>query len=87
MQHTELTGDVFEIHDPEAKDHIYFLLKDQSHEFTIALSDILECLKFAEMKGEVPELPNGWWSQVDGQYPNCLNIYRDVPDEDENEEV
>ena len=43
MEKVELTGDVFEIHDPEEKDSIYILLKDKIHEFTIGLSDILEC--------------------------------------------
>ena len=84
MEKVELTGDVFEIHDPEEKDSIYFLLKDKIHEFTIGLSDILECLKFAEEKGEVPELPEDWWSKVEYYYPE-LREPVDVPDEEDEE--
>lgn len=82
MEKTELTGDVFKINDPEAKDHIYFLLKDTSHTFTIGLSDILECLKFAEEKGEVPELSEEWWYMLYGMYPQ-LSVHREIEKNDE----
>ena len=82
MEKAGLTGDVFEIHDPEEKDSIYFLLKDRSHEFTIGLSDVLECLKFAEVKGEVPELPEEWWYMLYGMYPQ-LSVHREIAKNDE----
>lgn len=80
-QRAELTGDVFEPMDGEGKDSILFLLKDSFHSFTIGLSDILECLKFAEEKGEVPELPADWWSKVQDYYPE-LREPVEVPEEE-----
>ena len=80
----ELTGDVYEPMDGEGRDSILFLLKDCSHSFTIGLSDVLECLKFAEEKGEVPELPEDWRSKVEYYYPE-LREPVDVPDEEDEE--
>lgn len=85
MNHAVLTGDVFEIPDPEAKDFLYFLLQDKSHQFTISLSDILVCLKFAEEKGAVPDLPADWWNRLEELYP-VLVEYLEVPEE-ENEKI
>lgn len=69
MKEAKLTGDAFEITDPELKDALYFLLQDSVHQFTIGLSDVLSCLKFAEEKGEIPELPQSWWIQISDLYP------------------
>lgn len=79
-----LTGDVYEPMDGEERDSILFLLKDNSHSFTIGLSDVLECLKFAEEKGEVPELPEDWWNKVECYYPE-LREPAEVPDEEDAE--
>ena len=86
MEKATITGDVFEINDPELKDFIYFLLKDSSQEFIIGLSDILECIKFAEKKGEIPELPKEWWVDIVRLYPE-LEDFVDIPDEKESEKV
>jgi len=51
------TGDVVKDMDVNREEYLFFLLKNKTNEFTIGLGDILECLKFAEEQGEVPELP------------------------------
>lgn len=47
----------------------YFLLKDSGHEFTLGLSDVLDCLKYAESEGMVPPVPIPWWISLAGMYP------------------
>ena len=49
------TGDVYKDMDVDKEEYLFFLLKNGLNEFTIGLGDILECLKFAEEQGEVPE--------------------------------
>ena len=75
-----VTGDVYKDDDPEKDDTVYFLLQDSTHQFTIGLSDILACLKFAEEEGEVPKLPGDWWSTLSMIYPK-LEIPVEVPDD------
>lgn len=87
---TEMTG----IHAPEKADaagaaarmgdqeggpeDTYFLLKDSVHEFTLGLSDILDCLKYAEAKGLVPPVPVPWWISLAGMYPGHES-WTDIP--------
>lgn len=47
---------------------IYFALKDKDRGFSLGLITILECLRFAEEQGEVPELPNDWWISIINKY-------------------
>lgn len=55
--------------DVTANDHVYeqlvFAMKDKTHNFTIGLDTIIECLKIAEDEGCVPKLPERWWNEVD----------------------
>ncbi len=44
---------------------VIFHLKDNTHEFTMNLTTVLECLAFAIQTGELPKLPFGWISEVD----------------------
>lgn len=74
MEKAKLTGDALEIDDPELKDFLYFLLKDSVHEFTIGLSDVLSCLKFAEEKGFIPELSQDWWTEISCFYPELREL-------------
>lgn len=46
------TGDVYKDMDVDKEEYLFFLLKNESNEFTIGLGDILECLKFAEEQGK-----------------------------------
>ena len=43
---------------------IYFLMKDEIHEFSIGLDTILRCLSIAEAEGHVPKLPEEWWIKI-----------------------
>ena len=74
------TGDVVKDMDVDREEYLFFLLKNETNEFTIGLGDILECLKFAEEQGEVPELPQEWWWKMSEVYPR-LETYVDVPEE------
>ncbi len=49
-------------------ENLIFALKDNSHEFSIGLLTILECLKFAEDNGAVPTLPYEWWLSLKSRY-------------------
>ena len=65
--------------DPGSEELAYFHLKDSVHEFTMGLSDILKCLKFAEEEGITPQLPCGWWCEMAAFYPGLLDLV-DIPD-------
>ncbi|MBN6058658.1 hypothetical protein [Aggregatibacter actinomycetemcomitans] len=43
---------------------LIFALKDDHHEFSIGLSTILECLKFAQDEGVIPPIPVDWWFDI-----------------------
>lgn len=49
-------------------ENVVFLLKDKNHEFSMGLSEILKCLKFAETEGEIPPIPPSWWLDVDERF-------------------
>ena len=64
---------------------LIFHLKVKDIEFTMGLSDILACLKFAEKEGMVPELPEQWWNKMYGTYPELQEPLE--VSENENEEI
>ena len=68
-EQVKLTGDVFDTRYNFPDGDLYFLLENSSHQFTISLKDILECLKFAEEKNEIPKLPIEFWSAAYNKYP------------------
>lgn len=47
-------------------DDVVFILKDQHHEFSLSLTTLLQCLRFAEQQGAVPALPAQWWWSAKG---------------------
>lgn len=47
---------------------LIFAMRDNSHEFSMGLFTVLKCLKFAEEKGSVPKLPDGWWLSLSRRY-------------------
>lgn len=59
---------------------LLFHLKAQEKEFTLGLSDILECLKFADRQGIVPPIPGAWWRTMSEVYPE-LEEPCEVPDD------
>lgn len=62
---------------------LIFHLKVKDIEFTIGLSDILACLKFAEKEGLVPKLPMEWWCQMHGFYPELDEPIEELDSEHE----
>lgn len=47
---------------------LLFHLHDNFHEFTLGMTTILQCLRFAEDKGAVPKLPSEWWIAAERYY-------------------
>lgn len=47
---------------------IVFALQDRHHAFSLDLETVLQCLRFAEAEGAVPELPTAWWRMVINRY-------------------
>lgn len=43
---------------------IFALRDSQGNEFSLNLSTILECLKFAENEGVLPPINEGWWIEI-----------------------
>lgn len=83
-----VTGEAYKDFNPEKEDYLHFLLRDKVHSFTIGLSDILQCLKFAEEEGEVPELPALWWSQITSIYPKLEQLLElDILDTEDNDSI
>lgn len=46
-------------------DPVIFHLRDNYHEFTMALSTVIECIVFAIQNGDLPKLPLSWLEDVD----------------------
>ena len=57
---------------------LLFHLKAQEKEFTLGLSDVLECLKFAESEGIVPPIPGAWWLTMSEVYPELREIAKEI---------
>lgn len=55
-------------------DTLMFGMRDNHHAFSIGLSTILECLRYAEREGEVPRLPEGWWNLLETRYPALQHL-------------
>ncbi|MDR2457225.1 MAG: hypothetical protein LBD41_01920 [Clostridiales Family XIII bacterium] len=54
--------------DSELEEKVFFLLKDNYHEFSIDIITILKCLRFAEEKLLIPELSIDFWIDVKNRY-------------------
>lgn len=48
--------------------HLIFALRDRHHDFSLGIDTVLQCLRFAEQQGAIPELPADWWIAVRGRY-------------------
>ncbi len=76
------TETVYQVEDAEyMEEYLFFELQDKDHTFMLGLSTVLECLRFAEEKGEVPELSASWWDILERWYPQ-LERPQKVPDND-----
>lgn len=69
-ERAELTGEVENIHCDNCNEEFLFYLKDNVHEFSIGLIDILECLLFAEEQGAIPPISPEWWLQIERRHPD-----------------
>lgn len=78
-----LTGEVSVDSNTENERNSFFLLSDSTHAFTIKVSDCLECLKFAEEKGQIPELPTEWWNRIGSLFPQLEDLVD--PDKEKND--
>lgn len=76
-EQAKLTGDVYDTSYSSPNGDLMFLLKDSTHEFTISLKEILECLKFAEEKEEIPKLPDELWISAYNRYPDMYHGEQD----------
>lgn len=56
-------------------ENVIFLLKDKEHEFSMGLSTVLECLKFAIENGDLPKLPLSWVNLVYGNNISEISYY------------
>lgn len=59
---------------PDCDEPLYFALKDSYHSFSLPLSTLLECLKFAENEGAIPPIDITWWCEISNRFkhPNLL---------------
>lgn len=55
-------------------ENLVFTFKNGDTLFHIPLSKILECLLIAETEGEVPEIEESWWNQLEDIYPNIEHL-------------
>jgi hypothetical protein len=54
---------------PEGSEEtLVFALQDRHHAFSLDLETVLQCLRFAEAEGAIPELPTAWWKKVTNRY-------------------
>lgn len=68
----KMTGEVDVEYPDFEQEHMWFLLRDLTHDFRIGLTDVLSAVNFAEECGYLPELPEEWWSSVKSRYPDML---------------
>jgi hypothetical protein len=53
---------------PELQE-MHFVLQDNSHTMLMPLETLLRCLREAEKQGEVPVIPEEWWTLLNCKYP------------------
>ena len=59
-----------------------FNFKDGNHIFHLPLSKILECLLIAETEGQVPEIDENWWNELEELYPNIEHLRIELKSEE-----
>ena len=57
----------------ETHEHTFLHMSDKKHEFVVPLSDLLQCLSFAQECKEIPEIQKEWWEGVASTYKNPLS--------------
>ncbi|WP_061292169.1 hypothetical protein [Azotobacter vinelandii] len=79
MNHDEVLQNRAEFRSDEVREadeqccgnHLIFALRDRHHDFSLGIATVLQCLRFVEEQGAIPELPDEWWIAVRGRY--CLD--------------
>lgn len=64
------------IHCDNCFEQVVFQLRDKDHEFSMGLSTMLNCIKFAIQNGDLPKLPQSWVSSVEQGY--YINLGEDI---------
>ena len=49
-------------------EELVFSMRDKEHEFSLGLTTVLKCLRFAENEGSVPKIPVEWWLAIERSY-------------------
>ena len=52
-----------------------FKLHQGKHSFMLPLTTVLECLYYAEKRGEVPEIDEFWWLQLSRRYEKIGRLF------------
>lgn len=53
------------------RDHehrLLFALEDKQRRFSLGVDTVLQCLRIAEDRGQVPKLPDEWWTETADGY-------------------
>ena len=59
------SGDIVDCTDYECcHEELVFAMQDKTHQFSLGLSTLLECLMIAEKEGYVPALLPEWWQKI-----------------------
>ena len=65
--------------DPDCLDcdePIYFAMHDKHHKFSLSLTTLIECLKFAENEGAIPPIDISWWGEISNRVPS-IHVLKD----------
>ena len=65
--------------DPDCLDcdePIYFAMHDKHHKFSLSLTTLIECLKFAENEGAIPPIDISWWGEISNRVPS-IHVLQD----------
>lgn len=60
------------VHCQSCGEPLVFAMKDAEAEFSLGLLTVLRCIALAEDEGCLPDIPFGWWLQIEQRYE--LNV-------------
>ena len=58
------TGEVYKDINCKREIYFFFSLANRSSRFAINLGELLSCLEYAEVQGDIPELSTEWWNEI-----------------------
>lgn len=72
----------FSIPTPEDCDPAAHFVLDNGHsQTTVNLSIILQCLRFAELQGDIPSLPKEWWYPLINRHQIRMTLNENIQTE------